>query len=177
MRKQWKLWQTLFSWSPKSLWIVTAAMKLKDACSLKEKQWQSYTVLKSRDITLPRNSICSKFWFSSSHVWMSELDSKEGWAPNIDAFKLWCWRTWEILGLQGIKPVNPKGKQSWISIRRTDAKTEAPILWPSAAKSQLIGKDLSWERLKAGREGDNREWDDCMASQTHWTWVGASPRS
>ena len=36
-RKQWKQWQTLFSWAPKSLQVVTAAMKLKDACSLEEK--------------------------------------------------------------------------------------------------------------------------------------------
>ena len=40
-----------------------------------------------------------------------------------------------------VKPVNPKGNQSLIFIRKTDAKTEAPILWPPAAKSQLIGKD------------------------------------
>ena len=39
MEKQWKQWQTLFSWAPKSLWMVTAAMKLKDACSLEEKLW------------------------------------------------------------------------------------------------------------------------------------------
>ena len=38
--KQWKQWQTLFSWALKSLWMVTAAMRLKDACSLEEKQWQ-----------------------------------------------------------------------------------------------------------------------------------------
>ena len=37
MEKQWKQWQTLFSWAPKSLWMVTAATKLKDACSLKKK--------------------------------------------------------------------------------------------------------------------------------------------
>ena len=36
-----KQWQTLFSWAPKSLWTVTAAMKLKDACSLEEKLWQT----------------------------------------------------------------------------------------------------------------------------------------
>ena len=41
MGKQWKPWQTLFSWAPKSLQMVTAAMKLKDACSLEEKQWQT----------------------------------------------------------------------------------------------------------------------------------------
>ena len=39
--KQWKQWQTLFSWAPKSLQMVTAAMKLKDACSLEEKLWQT----------------------------------------------------------------------------------------------------------------------------------------
>ena len=42
--KQWKQWQTLFSWAPKSLQIVTAAMKIKDACSLEEKLWQTYTL-------------------------------------------------------------------------------------------------------------------------------------
>ena len=44
MGKQCKQWQTLFSWAPKSLWMVTAAMKLKDPCSLEEKQWQTYTM-------------------------------------------------------------------------------------------------------------------------------------
>ena len=39
--EKWKQWETLFSWAPKSLWVVTAAMKLKDACSLEEKLWQT----------------------------------------------------------------------------------------------------------------------------------------
>ena len=43
MGKQWKQWKTLFSWAPKSLQMVTAAMKLKDTCSLKEKLWKTYT--------------------------------------------------------------------------------------------------------------------------------------
>ena len=41
MGKQWKQWETLFSWAPESLWMVTAAMKSKDACSLEEKLWQT----------------------------------------------------------------------------------------------------------------------------------------
>ena len=49
--------------------------------------------------------------------------------------------SWESLGLQGIKPVNPKGNQPWIFIGRTDAEAEAPILWPPDVKSQLTGKD------------------------------------
>ena len=52
MGKKWKQWQTLFSRAPKSLRTVTAAIKLKDACSLEEKLCQTYSVLKSQDITL-----------------------------------------------------------------------------------------------------------------------------
>ena len=54
MGKKWKQWQILFSWTPKSLWTVTADMKLKDACSFEEKLWQTALdrVLKSRDTTL-----------------------------------------------------------------------------------------------------------------------------
>ena len=52
MGKKWKQWQTLFSRAPKSLRTVTAAIKLKDACSLEEKLCQTYSVLKSRDVTL-----------------------------------------------------------------------------------------------------------------------------
>ena len=49
--------------------------------------------------------------------------------------------SWESLGLQGDKPVNPKGNQPLIFIGKTDADAEAPILWPSDVKSLLIGKD------------------------------------
>ena len=45
------------------------------------------------------------------------------------------------LDCKEIKPVNPKGKQSWIFIGSTDAEAEAPIIWPPDTKSQLIGKD------------------------------------
>ena len=48
--------------------------------------------------------------------------------------------SWEFLGLQDIKPVNPKGNQSWVFVGRTDVETEALILWPPDAKSQVIGK-------------------------------------
>ena len=49
--------------------------------------------------------------------------------------------SWESLGLQEIQPVNPKGNQFWISIGKTDAEAEAPILWPPEAKNWLTGKD------------------------------------
>ena len=82
------------------------------------------------------------YGFSSSHVQMWELDHK-AWA-----LKNWCFQTVVLektlespLDCKEIKPVNPKGNQSWIFIGRTDAEAKAPILWPPDAKSWLTGKD------------------------------------
>ena len=74
-----------------------------------------------------------------------------------------------------IKPVNPRGNQSWIFIGRTGAEAEAPILWSPDAKNWLIGK-RPWcrERLRAGEEGDDRGWDGWMALPTGLTWVWGS---
>ena len=77
-----------------------------------------------------------------------------------------------------IKPVIPKGNQSWIFIGRTDAEAETPIVWPPDAKNWLIGKDPNaekdWRQEEKGtteEEGDDRGWDGWMASPTRWTWV------
>ena len=97
--------------------------------------------------------------FSSSHVWMWELDYKESWAP-----KNWCFWTVVMentlkspLACKEIKPVNPKGNQSWIFIGRTDA--EAPILWPPDVKNWLIGKDpdaeKDWRQEEKGMTEDD----------------------
>ena len=74
---------------------------------------------------------------------MWELDHKEDWGP-----KNWCFQIVMLekmlespLGRKEIKPVNPKGSQPWIFTGRTDAETEAPILWPTAGKSWVIGKN------------------------------------
>ena len=72
-----------------------------------------------------------------------------------------------------IKPVSPKGNRPWIFIGRTDAETEAPILWPPDAKSWLAGRHWCWERLRAG-EVDDRVQDNWMASPIQWTWVWAN---
>ena len=96
--------------------------------------------------------------FSSSGFWMWELDYKEIWAP-----KNWCLWTMVLektlespLDSKEIKPINPRGNQSWIFIGRTDAKAETPILWPPNAKSWLIGKDSDarrdWVKRKRGRQ-------------------------
>ena len=67
--------------------------------------------------------------------------------------------SWESLGLQGDKPVNPKGHHPWIFIRRTDAEAESRILLPPDMKSQLMWKDWCWGRLKAKGEGGGSTWD------------------
>ena len=81
--------------------------------------------------------------FPSSHVWMWDLDHKEGWVV-----KNWCFwivvleKTLESpLHCKEITPVTPKGNQPWIFIGKIDAEAEAPILWPPDGKSQLTGKD------------------------------------
>ena len=90
------------------------------------------------------------------------MDRKEGLAPRIDAFKLCCWRRllrapWTARrSNQSI--LKKKKNQLCIFIGRNEAEDEAPILWPLDVKSWIIGKDYdTWERLKAGRVGSNKE--------------------
>ena len=98
--------------------------------------------------------------FSSHHVWMWELNHKEGFAP-----KNWCF--WAVvlekilespLDSKEIKPVSPKGNQPWIFIGRTDAEAEAPILWPPDVKSWLLGKEpdvgKDWRQEEMGKTKD-----------------------
>ena len=102
------------------------------------------SIIKSRDITLPTKvHLVKAMVFSSSHVWIWELNYKEIWAP-----KNWCFWTVvlentleSLLDCKEIQPVHPKGNQSWIFIGRTNAEAETPILCPPDAKNWLIWKD------------------------------------
>ena len=133
-------------------------MKLKDACPWKKRydQPRQYTK-KQRHYLADKGPSSQSYDFSSSHVWMLELDYKESWAP-----KNWCFGIVVLdkildspLDSKKIKPVNPKGNQSWILIGRTNA--EAPILWPPD-KNWFIGKDLDagqdWRQEKKGMTED-----------------------
>ena len=113
--------------------------------------------------------------FSSTHVWMFELHCKESWAP-----KNWCFWTVVLektlespLDCREIQPVHPKGNQSWIFIRKTDAEAETPILWPPRAKNWPIWKDpdagKDWRSEEKGITG----WDGLMASLIVWTRVSS----
>ena len=210
-------WETLFLGATKSLQMVTAAFKLKEACSLEEKLWPTYDfklkeacsleeklwpkacekaetlrakghLLKAMDFPIQFSSVaqsCPTFCdpmnrstpglpeftqthvhrvsgFSSSHIWMWEMDHKKGCTPK-------NWYFWTVvlektlespLDCKEIKPVNPKGNQSWISIGRTDNEAETPTLRPPDGKNWLIRKrPWCWERLKVGGEGDDRGWN------------------
>ena len=140
----------LFSWPPKSLQMVTTAMKLKGACSLEDKLAVLDSILKSRDITLPTKVYIVELGLSSQGCGFPVVVyGCESWIikkaehRRIDAFELWCWRRlWESpLGCKEIQPVCPKGDQSWMFTGRTDVKAETLILWLPDAKSWLIWKD------------------------------------
>ena len=105
--------------------------------------------------------------FSSSHVWMLELDYKESWVP-----KDWWFLTVVLektlkspLDRKEIQPVYPKGGQSWIFIGRTDAEAEAPILWPPDVKNWLIWKDP--DAGKDGKQEEKRMTEDGMVGWHH----------
>ena len=117
------------------------------------------SILKTRDI-VNKGPFSQGYGFSSSHVWMWELDYKESWA-------LKNWHFWTVvlektlespLDLEEIQTVHPKGDQSWVFYGRTDAEAETPILWPPYAKSWLIWKDpdagKDWRREDKGMTED-----------------------
>ena len=115
---------------------------------------------KQRHYFANKGQSSQSYGFSSSHVWMWELDYKESWA-------LKNWYFWAVvlektlespLDSKGIQPVHPKGNQSWIFIGSTDTETETPILWPPNVKNRLIWKDhdagKDWRQLEKGTTED-----------------------
>ena len=130
-------------------------------------------ILKSRDITLPTNFHLVKAVFSSSHVWMWELDYKESWALKNRCFQTVVLdKTFESpLDCKEIQPVNPEGNQSWIFTGRADVEAETPNTLATWREELTHWKrSWCWERLKVG-EGEDRGWDGWMASLTQWRWV------
>ena len=110
------------------------------------------SIFNSRDITLPTKvHLVKAMVFSSRHVWMWELDYNESWAS-----KNWCFWTVVLektlespLDCKEIRPVNPKGNQSWILIGWTDTEAEAPILWPPDVKNWPFEKTLMLGKIEA----------------------------
>ena len=110
--------------------------------------------------------------------WCESWTIKKAECWRIDAFKLWSWRRLleSPMDCKEIKPVHPKGNQSWMFFGRTDAEAETPILmWRTdtwCEELTPLKRPWCWEILKARGEGDDRGWDGWMASPTQWVWVG-----
>ena len=137
--KKWKQWQILFSWTPKSLRMVTAAMKLKDTHSLEVKDKPRQCIKKQRYYVAEKGPNSQSYDFPISHVQMWELGIKKAECWRTDAFELWLKKTLESpLDCKEIQPVNSTGNRPWIFIERTDAEAEAPVLWPLDMKSHFL---------------------------------------
>ena len=138
-------------------------MKLKTTVPWKKSYDQAgQHIKKQRHYFVNKGLSSQSYGFSSSHVWMWELDCKESWVS-----KNWCFwtvaleKTLEsLLDCKEVQPVHHKGNQPWVFIGKTDAEAEAqaPILWPPDVKSWLIGKDCDagkdWGQEEKGTTED-----------------------
>ena len=164
MGKQWKQCQTLFWGAPKSLLMMTAAMKLRRLLLSRQVMTNLDSMLKSRDITLP-----TKVRLVKAMVFPVVMYGCESWTIKKAECRNWCFWTMVLqktpespLDCKEIQPVHPKGDQSSVFIGRTDVEAETPILWPPDVKSWLIGKDpeagKDWGQEKGMTEDEMDGW-------------------
>ena len=129
-------------------------MKLKDAYSLEKSYDQSRQhIKKQRHYFANKGPSSQSYGFSSSHVWMWELDYKESWV-----LKNWCFWTVVLvktlespLDYKEIQPVHPKGNQSWIFIGRTDVEAETPTLCHLMRRTNSFEKILMLGKIDGRR--------------------------
>ena len=177
MGKKWKQWQIFFSWTPKSLQTMTAAMKLKDACSLEEKL---DSILKSRDITLP-----TKVHLVKAMVFPVVMYGFESWTikkaecQRIDAFELWCWRrllrvpwTARRSNQSILKEISPEHSLEGLML-----KLKLQYFGHLMQRTDSLEKTLMLGEVEGKRRRDDRGWDGWMALLTQWTWVWVSSGS
>ena len=163
MGRQWKQCQTSFLGDSKITVDGDCSHEIKRRLLLGRKVMTNlHSILKKqRHYTANKGLSGRGYGFSSSHVWVWELDCEESWT-----LKNWCFWTMVFkktlespLDCKEIQPVHPKGDQSWVFFGRTDAEAETPILCPPHAKSWLVGKDpdagrdwgqeeKGWQRMK-----------------------------
>ena len=125
-------------------------------------------IKKQRHYLAYKDPSSQSYGLSSSHVWMSELDYEESWAPkNWSFWTVVLEKTLErLLDSKEIQPVNSKGNQNSIFIGRTDAEAETPLLWPPDAKNWLICKDP--DAGKDWRWDEKGMTEDEMVGWHHW---------
>ena len=142
------------------------------------------SILKNRDITL-----LTKVCIVKTVVFPVVMYGCESWTikkaehQRIDVFQLWCWRRllrvpWTPLGIpwtrKEIKPVNPKGNQSWIFFGRTDVKLKFQYFGHLMQRADSLEKTLMLGKIEGRRRREDRGWDGWMASPTQWTRVWAN---
>ena len=149
--------------------MVTAAMKLKDAYSLKGKLMTNLdSILKSRDISLPAKVHLVKPMVFPVFMYGCEswtIKKAERW--RIDAFELWCWRRLLRVLWTARRWVLGVHWKDWC----WSWNSNTLATWYEGLTN--LKRPWCWERLRAGGKGDDREWDRWMASPTQWTrvWV------
>ena len=164
MGKQWKQWQTLFSWAPKSLQMVNAAMKLKDICFLEEKLWQTLdSILKSREITL-----LTKVHIVKAMVFLVVMYGCKNWTikkaehQRTDDFELWCWRrllrvSWTARRSKQsiLKEISPEYSLEGLMLK-VKLQYFGHLMW----RADSLEKTLILGKMEGGRR---REWQ-----RTRW---------
>ena len=161
--------QTLFWGAPKITADGDCSHEIKICLFLWRKVMTNLdSILKSRHYFVNKGLSTQSYGFSSSHVWMWELDYKESWA-----WKNWCFWTMVLektlesfLDCKEIQSIHPKGDQSWIFIGRTDAAAEISILRTPDVKNWLIWKDP--DAGKDWRCEEKRMTEDEMVGWHHW---------
>ena len=179
MGKQWKQWQTLFFFffGSQITADVDCSHEIKRHLLLGRTAMTNLdSILKKQNHYFANKGLSSQsYGFSSSHVWMWELDCKESWAPKNGCFwTVVLEKTLEsLLDCKEIQPVHPKGNQSRIFTGRPDTEAATPILWPPDVKKWLIWKDPMLGKIKGERRrGQQRmRWLDGVTDSTQWTWV------
>ena len=174
MGKQWKQWHTLFWGGSKITADGDCSHEIKRNLLLGRKVRTNLdSILKRRDLFFAQKGPSSQsYGFSTSHVWMRELDYKESWV-----LKNWCFWT-VVLEKTFQSPLDCKETQSVhlkeispeCSLEGLMLKLKLQYFGHLMWRTDSLEKTLSWERLKA-REGDDRSWDGWMASLTQWTWI------
>ena len=148
-----KQWLALFYGAPKSLQMVTSAMKLKDTYSWKESYDQPRQhIKKQRHYFASKYPSSQGYGFFSSHVWMWGLDYKEGWVP-----KNWCFWTVVLKTLENpldckeIQPVHPKGDQSWCALEGLMLKLKLQYFGHLMQRADSFEKTLMLGKIEGER--------------------------
>ena len=139
-----------------------------------------YSILKSRDITLPTKvHLVKAMVFPVVMYGCESCTIKKDEHRRIDAFELWCWRR-----LLSVPWTTRRSNQSIIkeispgcSLKGLMLKLKLQYFGHLMRRADSFERPWCWGKLRVGGDGDDRGWDDWMASLTRWTWVWATSRS